>query len=121
MLNYLFIRQDGEFSKISCADIVYVEALKKYVRIVTTKRTYLMLVSMRHVEEVLPTDEFCRIHRSYIVSLSHVIKFNNEVVSIGSKDFPIGQQYKGLLQKRVVTLMNEPKKMKSPDYNVADE
>jgi len=107
MNDFVFIKIGKKFSKIYLAEIKYAEAVKKYVRIVTSKKTYLILASMCMVEKVLPANQFCRIHRSYLVSLEHTTDFDNEVVYIGDKIFPIGKQYRGILQQRVITLSND--------------
>ena len=107
MHDYLFVKLDKKFSKIFFSDILYAEAVKKYVKIVTIKKVYLILASMCSVEHILPSSQFCRIHRSYIVSLNHTSHFDNELVYIGDKIFPIGKQHRGILQEKVIILSGE--------------
>jgi DNA-binding LytR/AlgR family response regulator len=107
MQDYMFVKLDKKFSKIFYSDIIYAEAVKKYVRIITTRRAYLILASMSSVEKILPQNQFCRIHRSYIISLNHITDFDNELVYIGNKILPIGRQHRGTLQERVVILSDE--------------
>lgn len=107
MQDYVFIKLDKKFSKIPLSEIMYAEALKKYVRIVTAKRAYMVLSSMCAVEQILPPSQFCRIHRSYIISLNYATDFDNESVYLGNKMFPIGKQHKAALQQRVVILSSE--------------
>jgi len=109
MSNFLFIKIDSEFLKVSFSDILYIEAVNKYVRIVTKKKVYLISVTMHFIENVLPPDLFCRIHRYYIVSLEHMDKFDNDIVFIENKKFPIGKQYKGSLPSKVTTLQSDNK------------
>jgi len=107
MHDFLFLKLGKKFSKISFSDIMYAEAVKKYVRIVTPKKVHLILSSMCLVEKVLPSSQFCRIHRSYIISLHYMTDFDSEVVYIGDKIFPIGKQHRGILQERVIILSSD--------------
>jgi len=107
MQDYFFIKNNKKQSKIFFWEILYVEAEKKYIRIVTTKKKYLVQGSMCSAEKILPETQFCRIHRSYIISLDHATDFDNETVYIGENFFPIGKQYRGSLQKRVIILSDE--------------
>ena len=100
---------------------MYAEADKKYVRIITTKKAYLILSAMGSVEKVLPPNQFCRVHRSYIVSLQYMTDFENDLVYIGDKIFPMGKQYKESLHKRVITLSNDTKMEIDLDNNSADK
>jgi hypothetical protein len=110
MHDFFFLRLGKNFhQKISYSDIIYAEAVKKYVRIVTTKKTHLVLSSMCLVEKTLPQSYFCRIHRSYIISLFHLTAFDNEAAYIGDKIFPIGKQHKGILQQKLTILSADGK------------
>jgi len=115
MQDFLFVKLDKKFSKIFFSEIMYAEAVKKYVRIVTTRRAYLILASMCSVEQILPSNQFCRIHRSYIVSLTHTTDFDNDLVYIGNKILPIGKQHRASLQERVTILTGE---MRSDDLDL---
>jgi LytTr DNA-binding domain len=55
----------------------------------------------------LPASKFCRIHRSYIVSLDNITSFNHNKVFIGEKPFPIGASYNKELQKHITLVTNE--------------
>lgn len=107
MHDFVFLKLGKKFSKLPYSEILYAEAVKKYVRIVTSKKVHLILASMCLVEKVLPSNQFCRIHRSYIISLYHMTDFDSDVAYIGNKIFPIGKQHKGILQERVVILSSD--------------
>jgi len=109
MADFLFVKIDGDFTKINYSDIIYIECLKNYVKIVTTKRTYIVLVTMKHIEERLPQDQFCRIHRSYIVALKHVDCFNSKSVNMGVKTLPLTEHHRNLLLEKVITISAEPR------------
>ncbi len=124
MDDYLFIRNKREFSKLTFADILYIESWKNYVQIVTVKSKFMIKTTITRVEKMLPKDHFCRIHRGYIVALRAITGFNNNKVHIQGKDLPISDQYRKVLLNRVITLQdNKPSRtQQSPDLsNLIDE
>jgi DNA-binding LytR/AlgR family response regulator len=109
MQDFLFIKIENVYTKISFSDIIYIESLRNYARLISTKNIYIILVTMKHVEEILPQNLFCRIHRSFIVSLNHVTGFNSNYVYIAGKSFPLSEQYRVILMQRIITLSGEPR------------
>jgi len=104
MAPFFFIRSDGRYIKISTEDILYLESVKNYVRIVTPQKSWLVLMSLRHIEKELPSDVFCRVHRSYVVSLYHIVSFDNEMVQMANKQIPIGNRFRQALPAKVKIL-----------------
>ena len=107
MQDFLFFRVEKAYIKLRFADIMYVQAEKKYVNLVATDKCSTTLCSIGHVEKILPTEIFCKVHRSYIVSLEHTTKFDNEFVYMGNRKIPISEQYKNVLKNSVITLNYE--------------
>ena len=101
MQKYFFIKVNGRFVKINYGDIHYIEGARNYLKIVTEKRNYLLLMSMQQMVGLLPSNWFVRVHRSYIISLDHVNEFTKDMVFLKDKSLPIGCQYKGQLEKAV--------------------
>ena len=91
---YISLRADRKNLKILLSDILYVESLKDYIKVVTTTRTIVAKQSISSLEEMLPKELFLRIHRSYIVSLNKVESFTNELIGIGKQEFPISRMYR---------------------------
>lgn len=102
MQEFLFFKIEKTYVRLWFSEILYIQAENKYVTIFTPQRSYLTLSSMNHIEKMLPSELFCRIHRSYIVSLEHICRFDNELVYIGDKKIPIAEQYKNILKNSVV-------------------
>lgn len=107
MLPDFFIRCDGKFVRIDTKDIRYLESLKNYVRIVTVSRTYMALISMNQLEKELPVAGFCRVHRSFIVSLQHINSFDSESVYLHDITIPISPAYRHALPEKVKVLVSE--------------
>jgi DNA-binding LytR/AlgR family response regulator len=114
MHNFFFIRIDGRYIRISFSDIIYVEAARNYIKIVTDKKVWLALISLKRIEQILPSSLFKRIHKSYIVALEKIDEFNNERVYIKNQPLPIGLQYKGILEKSVLIANGDTHEMDIP-------
>lgn len=102
MQKYFFIRANGRYVKINFVEVFYVEGRQNYVKILTENKTHLVLITMKRIEQLLTTYLFKRIHKSYIVSLDKITGFDSDRVYLKDKELPIGQQYKGELEKAVM-------------------
>ena len=91
---YLYFRSDRKMIKVMLEDILYIEGMKNYVKIITAKGLIITKHSMTAIEAMLPESGFLRIHRSYIVSRSRITSYTSESVGIGKIDIPIGKLYK---------------------------
>ena len=107
MQDFLFVRVEKAYIKLRFADIMYVQAEKKYVNLFAVDKCYTTLCPIGHVEKMLPADTFCKVHRSYIVSLEHTSRFDNDFIYIGNKKIPISEQYRSILKNAVITLNSE--------------
>lgn len=98
-----FVKSDYRLVRICVPDILYVECLKDYVKIYLdgTERPVLSLTSMRTVEESLPSSNFMRVHRSYIVNMDKVTALERGQVVIGEKRFTVSESYKDKVQDYV--------------------
>jgi len=91
---FLYFRVDRKMIKVNYGEIVYVESLKDYVKIVRVAgKPLLVKQSISSLEEVLPANLFVRIHRSYIIALHKISAFTNHDVEIGGMEIPIGRLY----------------------------
>jgi DNA-binding LytR/AlgR family response regulator len=80
--------------KVLFSDILYIEGLRDYIRIFTTTRTIITKHLLSSLEEMLPSDSFLRIHRSYIVSINKIDSYNSDTIEIGNKELPVGRLFK---------------------------
>jgi DNA-binding LytR/AlgR family response regulator len=108
--SFFFIRHQGRYLKINHKDIHYIEARKNYCKFATTGGNYLALVTLKRMEAVLPTQEFCRIHRAFIVSLDWISSFDSAAVYGRDAQLPIGDTYRRSLHRCVLLLGEEGKK-----------
>jgi two-component system LytT family response regulator len=85
--------------KVMLEDIVYIEGMKNYIKIITAKGLIITKHSMAAIEAMLPESAFLRIHRSYIVSKSKIRSFTGEWIAVGDAEIPIGKLYKNNVMK----------------------
>ena len=78
-------------------DIKWVEALGDYVKVVTNDQSYVVLSTMKAFEKKLPEGRFLRIHKSYIVSLEKIDRFNSKNVEVGTVEIPLSRNKKSTL------------------------
>ncbi|WP_080058453.1 LytR/AlgR family response regulator transcription factor [Spirosoma aerolatum] len=92
--SFLYFRADRKMVKVFIRDILYVESLKDYVKIVTTSAKPLVVKqSISSLEEMLPDAGFLRIHRSYIVAIDKINAYTPSYVDIAGQELPIGRLY----------------------------
>lgn len=98
---YLFVNADYTLLKVTIKDIVFIEGLKDYIKIFLTSsaRPVITRLSMKSVEEALPSEHFIRTHKSYIVSIDHVISIRKNRIKLGDKDVPLSDHYKDDLMR----------------------
>lgn len=101
----LFVKVDYRIVRISISEISYIESQSEYLKIfMANGSSYMVLMSIKRMVEILPSQSFIRIHRSYIVNMNHVIEIARQRVKIGKDMFlPIGESYKD----EVSTFINE--------------
>ena len=92
----IFVKSDYKLIHILHSDILYIEGLKDYVKIYTANevRPILSLMSLKTLEEELPSDSFMRVHRSYIIHKSKIESINKNRIVIQKKEIPIGETYR---------------------------
>ena len=98
--NSIFVRSDRKMVKVRFKEINYIESLSDYVKIFTDKETIITRETISNIESKLPSNEFLRTHRSFIVSMPKIDSFTNELVELKKKAIPISRSYKeNVLQK----------------------
>ncbi|MEM8908262.1 MAG: LytTR family DNA-binding domain-containing protein [Bacteroidota bacterium] len=93
-LNYLFVKANRNYVKILFDDILYIEALKNHIKIITKQQVLLTLSSISEFLQRLPEQQFIRVHRSFIVNKQQIQRFNALAVVINDQNIPIGRSYR---------------------------
>ncbi|HQS06569.1 MAG TPA: LytTR family DNA-binding domain-containing protein, partial [Daejeonella sp.] len=87
--------------KVDVKDILWIESQKDYIKVVLSDKELISKQKISILEELLPDDEFLRIHRSFIISMNKIESFNSSKIEIDGKELPIGRNYKNDCQRRL--------------------
>jgi DNA-binding LytR/AlgR family response regulator len=90
---FIYVRANQIMQKISLDNILYIEALKDYVQLITFEKKIVIQDTMKSMEEQLPA-MFARVHKSYIVNKNKIQSYTSQTIYIQSKEIPIGRAYK---------------------------
>lgn len=96
---YITIKQGYDKYKILLHEILYLEAMKDYTKIVTAAKQFLVLETITHMHQRLPTEKFVRVHRSYIVNIDKIIAVKGQKICICDHELPVGKLYKNALSE----------------------
>jgi DNA-binding LytR/AlgR family response regulator len=100
--DHFFVKENGRFTRIQYKEVLYAEALQNYVSIHLRERKLITYITMAILEKQFPAAEFMRIHKSYIVSLSHIDSVEGNMVNLGNASIPVSRKMKDELMQRVV-------------------
>jgi DNA-binding LytR/AlgR family response regulator len=96
---YFFVNVDYSLVKVTNSDIVYIEGLKDYIKIhlKAPHRPIVTRMAMKSIEEQLPSAEFLRIHKSYIVSIAFITAVRKSSVFIDALELPVSDYYRDVV------------------------
>lgn len=101
--DFMFVKSEHNVIKVSFSDIYYIEGYKDYVKIYTGgSRPILTILTFRSLEEILPKDQFVRVHKSFIISIEKIKSFRRGKVLVMDKHIPIGGSYADTFNQQVV-------------------
>ena len=93
-LTSIFVKADYQLVKVNLKDVLFIEGLDDYIRIhLSGNKNILTLMSLKAIAEKLPSTEFVRIHRSYIVPLERIEKVSSKKIEIAGREIPVGISY----------------------------
>ena len=93
----IFVKEAGKMVKLALSDIIYVEAMSDYVKIITDERPIIAHTTMTKFEEALPKSQFVRVHKSFIINLQKITTIDgaDSSVTLSNKiKIPLGRTYK---------------------------
>lgn len=91
---YMYFNVNKELVKVFLADIIYIESIKDYIKIVTERKTIVTYQRISYMEKKLPETDFVRSHKSYIVNLNNISSKRGNHIRLGKVTLPIGRNYK---------------------------
>lgn len=98
----MYIRQGDSFIKIMWDEILFVESMQNYLKLHFDGKSFVIHQTMASLEELLPKDAFFRIHKSYLVNVSHIDLISGGRVFVKGKELPLSKHRKDELLNNVV-------------------
>ncbi len=97
---FITLRMDGKLVKVQHDEILYIEGLREYVKVVTSRGNFVVLESLKNLTEALPEDRFMRIHKSYIASLDKIEALEGNSLILAGVRIPVSRERRQELVKR---------------------
>lgn len=92
--DFIFVKSNLKKRKVFLNELKYIEALGDYVKLVTDHESLVVLSTMKSFASLLPKDRFMRIHKSYIINLEKVERYNSKAVEIEKEFLPLSRNKK---------------------------
>ena len=94
--DFIFLKVEYQWVKVNLKDILYIESLKDYVKVhlENSDKALMSLISLKALEEKLPSSKFMRMNRSFIVSLEKISAISKNSIFINKLEITVGEQYK---------------------------
>ncbi|HEX8377862.1 MAG TPA: response regulator transcription factor [Pedobacter sp.] len=92
--NYSYFKVNGKMVKINHKDILCAQSIKDYIIIKTPQANYITHMTLKYLTDLLPGKLFRRVHRSFLVGITHITSFSRNVIEIGDLKIPVGESYK---------------------------
>lgn len=91
---YLTLKMEGKLVRVNFSELLYIEGLREYVKVVTTRGNYVVLESLKNLSAKLPEDQFMRIHKSYIASLDKIEALEGSSLVVAGFSIPVSRDRK---------------------------
>lgn len=98
----LIIKEGHTQIKLPQQDIIYLEAMQDYTKVVTEKKNYLTLTTLTNFLEKIPGKDFIRVHRSYAVAIKKIKELHTTKIICNNTEIPIGKTYRLVLSKLIL-------------------
>ncbi len=96
-----FFKVDNKKIKVNYSDIVYIESLKDYIKIILKDRSFVTYQTLSGILAILPPAQFVQIHKSYIVNFHYVKAIEGNTLEIEEHVIPIGRSYRDHALKQI--------------------
>jgi DNA-binding LytR/AlgR family response regulator len=98
---HIFLKVSKKLVKVNLNDILYIESLKDYIKVITALGDYVVHKSLTAISEELPQSCFIRVHRSYSISINKIKAIEGNIIEIAGRKIPIGRNYVKVARERI--------------------
>ena len=99
--DFIFVKSEYRLEKIKLSEILYVEGMSEYLRVVTKTKKVMTLLNFKSLEELLPKNNFLRVHKSYVVALDKIESIERNRIKIGNNIIPISESFKEIFYNKI--------------------
>lgn len=100
--SHIFIKVDKKMIKINIDEILFIEGMKEYIKVITVDKTYITHKSLTSLSDELPSDRFIRIHKSYTIAIDKAKSIEGNRIQIQSYTIPIGRNYSKEVKSKIL-------------------
>lgn len=101
---HIFLKVSKKLIKVNLNDILFIESLKDYIKVITKLGDYVVHKSLTAITEELPQSNFIRVHRSFTISINKIIALDGNAIEISNKKIPIGRNYLKQTKERIFNI-----------------
>jgi DNA-binding LytR/AlgR family response regulator len=101
--DHFFVKCDNQIEKIFYNDLLYAEAMLNYVMLYTNSKKLMVYITIKSLEEQLPSDIFMKVHKSFIVNILKVKSIEGNMINIGEAKITISQNLREAVIKKIVS------------------
>jgi two-component system, LytTR family, response regulator len=98
---FLFVKTESRYERIDIDNILYIQGMKDYLRIICSDKKIMTLQSFSKIEHSLPAGKFCRVHKSYMVAIDKIRSVERGVVIIADQRIPVSITYRESFYKKI--------------------
>ena len=106
--DHFFIKCDSQIEKVFYNDLLYAAAMLNYVMLYTSSKKMMVYVTIKNLEEQLPSDTFIKVHKSFIVNINKIKSIEGNILDIGNEKITISQS----LREKVIAEIVKDKMIK---------
>jgi two-component system, response regulator PdtaR len=92
--DYIFIKNNFQFTKVKFQEILFIEADNNYVNVFTTSKKFTLRLTLSGIIERINYQKLVRTHRSFAINLEQIDSFNDHEIIVGKQSIPLGRNYK---------------------------
>ena len=100
--DFFFVKSNGKYERVFLRELLFVEAMQNYVVLHLMNQKLIVYMTLAGIEAHLPTDLFMKVHKSFLVSITHVSAIDNNDLLIGKERIPISRSLRDAVMKRIL-------------------
>ncbi len=99
---YFFIKCENQIEKVFYSDLIYAEAMLNYVMLHAHSKKLMVYVTLKSLEQQLPSDLFIKVHKSFLVNLNKIVSIEGNILDVGTKKITISQNLREKVLERIL-------------------